>query len=303
MKKLLQLGLVLSLCLSAQLFAGEETTKDKFLAPLHIGLSGNHMTLSWSGSPSPDVNNVKDLDVKIFAYHVERKALSLKTKESSAPNRELSVTANKDGVIAIDITDGDKTIDFTQTAGGVSLTFFAANKGSWKAADFKQLLRREAEQVQVLLLRPLSEMGVSIEPSQDFPVVMALATTGFSEGDAKTAEKVDDLIKKLSAGGEAAKETTRELIKLFPLAITHITQAADKAENPEVKTALQQVIAAHPTIAAWRPYVEKNKLHEDRKYLLSIMADVPHFKAAARARLAILFGKDYGAEVADWPKQ
>jgi hypothetical protein len=146
-------------------------------------------------------------------------------------------------------------------------------------------------------------MGVTLEPAPDYPVVMALATTGFSEGDQKTAEKVDELIKKLSEGGEAARETTKELIKLFPLAITHITQAAAKAENPEIKNMLEQVVAAHPTIAAWRPYVEKNKLHEDRKYLLGIMSDAPFFKAAARARLAILFGKDYGAEVADWPKQ
>jgi hypothetical protein len=294
------LSCALAFVLQAQVFAGE--TAERFLSSLHVAISGERMTLVWA-APAPELKNVKEFDVKIFAHNADKKALSIKAKERNAPNREITATANKDGVITIAISDKDKTIDFSQLSSGVALTFLAANEGEWKAANFKELLHHETEQVQLLLLHPLAEMGVTIESAPDFPVAMALATTGFSEGDAQTATKVDDLIKKFNAGDDAARtQAASDLRKLYPFAIQHINKLADDAGNDQLQKCLKGVIAAHPAISAWRSYVETNKLHEDRKYLLAILKDVPLFKASARARLALLYGKDYGDDPAAWPK-
>jgi len=82
-----------------------------------------------------------------------------------------------------------------------------------------------------------------------------------------------------------------------------IEHADEIARDPGLKAALEKAVAAHPGIARAKPYVLKHKLHEDREYLFEILFNVPLFKDAARSRLSILLGKDYGDDLDAWKKQ
>lgn len=155
------------------------------------------------------------------------------------------------------------------------------------------LLKSAPDKVQIHFLHPLADLGIVFPPSPYLPTVMAAATSGFGAAAPKIAKHADKWITKLNSDdGDAREEATRELIQLFPLAVRHILKAAEQAKDPESKARLSKASGAHPNIAKALAYVEKEKLHENRAYLLDIMAHVPFFKTAARTRLAELHGKD-----------
>jgi hypothetical protein len=190
-------------------------------------------------------------------------------------------------------------------SGATTLLFVKGGKTtSISAPSFTELLKRFPDKIQPSLLRPMADLGFEMAPHKFLPPVMAVATGAYNPSSKEIVAQADALIAKLSAENMDERElATKELIGLFPRAIFHISEAAKAAKDPEVKTRLESVIAAHPGIARAREFVEKEKLHENRVYLLDLLANVPFFKSPARARLAVLFGKDYGDDLANWPKE
>jgi len=186
--------------------------------------------------------------------------------------------------------------------GTVSLTSVLGDEvESLVAKNFTELLKKHPGKVQVLLFQSLRAFGPNEPLSPWLPPVMALACTGFGPAPAEIVKKADALIAQLGSDDPITREqATRDLIKLYPQAVHHVSQAAEKSEDAEVKMRLGQVLAAHPTIARTRDYVVKNKLHEDKTYLREILGGVPFFKAAARERLTQLYGKDHGDDPAAW---
>ncbi|MCW8133482.1 MAG: hypothetical protein KIS92_24270 [Planctomycetota bacterium] len=172
------------------------------------------------------------------------------------------------------------------------------------AAAFEGLLKEAPDKLQIHLLRQLADVGITLPPSRFLPVCMAAATSGFGASSPEAAKQADELIAKLSAEKPEDRDAaTGALIRLYPFAVRKLSAAADSAENADVKARLAKVVAAHPGIAKALPWVEAQKLHEDRAYLREILARVPFFKAAARQRLAELYGKDYGDDAAAWPAE
>lgn len=202
----------------------------------------------------------------------------------NAEDRAVRYLQDPKGAATLVVMDDEKPVEFT-------------------AANFTDLLRKHPAQTQVKLLRPLSEAGIALPMHPLLPPVMAAATTGFGEAAAEHAAQADALIAKLAdADAAVAEEATGALVKLYPFAVQHVRAAEAKAENAKTKRRLQVVIAAHPTITQAMPFVEAKKLHEDKAYLLDLLANVPFFRKSARARLAVLYGKDYGDDAANWPK-
>jgi hypothetical protein len=225
-------------------------------------------------------------------------------EERQGPKRKLEAELHH-GQLKVRLTGDDVSFKFLQKPGG-ALTL-EAQRGEQKvrldAANLTALLKAHADKTQVFFLRPLADLGVILPPHRYLPPVMAVATGAFDPPPPEVAQKANELIAALSADDMDVRENAcRELIALFPRAIFHISQAAQKAQDAEVKASLNKVVAAHPGIAKARAFVEKEKLHENREYLLDLLANVPFFKAAARARLTVLLGKDYGDDAAQWPK-
>ncbi|HYF52203.1 MAG TPA: hypothetical protein VEJ63_22540 [Planctomycetota bacterium] len=170
------------------------------------------------------------------------------------------------------------------------------------APSFNELLKSRPDFVQMRFLRPLADCGVTFAPHKYLPPVMAVATGGYSPAASETAMQAADLIKKVASDDQDEREkATQELIKLYPRAIYSVIKAHREAKDLDLQTRLERVIVAHPGILKAREYVDKEKLHENREYLKDILANVPFFKAAARARLAQLYGKDHGDDPKDWP--
>lgn len=171
------------------------------------------------------------------------------------------------------------------------------------AADFDGLLKAVPDKLQIHLLRPLADFGIALPPSRYLPTVMAAATSGFGAAAPGHARKADELIARLASEKQEERDAaTSELARHFPFAVRHISAAADKTDAPETKARLAKVIAAHPNIAKVASWVQDQKFHEDRAYLLDLLANAPFFKAAARQRLSELYGKDHGDDPAAWPK-
>jgi hypothetical protein len=170
------------------------------------------------------------------------------------------------------------------------------------AASFAELLKARPDWVQTRFLRPLADCGVTFAPHKYFPPVIAVATGGYSPAAPEAALKATELVKKMASDDQDEREAaTHELVKLYPRAIYSVLKAHREAKDLDLQTRLERVIAAHPGILKARDFVEKEKLHENREYLKDILANVPFFKAAARARLADLDGKDHGDDPKDWP--
>ncbi|MCK6471611.1 MAG: hypothetical protein L6R28_07680 [Planctomycetes bacterium] len=217
------------------------------------------------------------------------------------------------------VVEDDKDLGFTlrlaERASGRSLLFVQTPKGSvtlvvtdgdaintYTANDFAGLLRKHPAETQVKFLRPLAAIGIEPPLHPLLPPVMAAATTGFGAGAAEHASQADALIAKLSDEDAAARdEATGALIKLYPFAVSHVRSAEAKSEDAETKMRLKKVIAAHPTIEKALDFVKEKKLHEDKAYLLDLLANVPFFRKSTQARLAALYGKDYGEDAPKWP--
>lgn len=227
-------------------------------------------------------------------------------KEQAGDGRFFSFESDKNVGLVIRLTQpATKTsLLFVQAPEGLVALVSSRDKEMTTVAaeNFLELLRKETQKVQTLFLRPLAELGLEPPMSPYLPVAMTLACSGFSAPAPEIAQRADALIAKLGAEDMDVREkATQELIELFPQAIQHLMQARDRTEDAEVRARLSKVAGAHPTIAKARPVVEALKLHEDKAYLLNILKTVPLLKAPARARLAQLYGKDYGEDPGAWP--
>ncbi len=173
---------------------------------------------------------------------------------------------------------------------------------TFTAKSFKALVFEHADKVQIFFLRPLADLGISPGFDRLLPPVMALATTGFSAPPNPIRTQADQLLKDLGDEDQQVREkASLGLIRLFPLASHYISAALTNAKEMEVRLRIKRAIAAHPTMAECRAFVVREQLHEDRGYLLELLEHAPFFKAAARARLTVLYGKDHGEKAADWP--
>jgi hypothetical protein len=220
--------------------------------------------------------------------------------------RKIKISDDKMFGLAIQFWSPDFQFSFVQLRGGPAslLAIRGQDIVSVAAVSFTELLKKHADKIQLGLLRPLADLGVSVVPHKYLPTVMAVATGAYTAATPEFAVKANRMIAMLDSDEiEIRDKATRDLIALFPRAIFHITEAAKSTQDPEVKTRLEMVIAAHPGIAKARVFVEQEKLHENREYLLDLLANVPFFKSPARIRLTAIVGKDYGDDPAAWPKQ
>jgi hypothetical protein len=226
-------------------------------------------------------------------------------RELKGPNRKLIIRVDPILGLSVGFITSPFNVAFSQMPGGpatLSVRMRDASTISCAAADFESLLKAHADKLQIYFLRPLADMGVQIAPHKYLPPVMAAATVGYSRPPPDLAKQATDLIAKLSAEKPEDRDAAAaDLTKLYPRAIFTILEAEKTAEG-EVKARLQKVIAAHPGIAKARAFVEKEKLHEDRAYIIDIFATVPFFKDAAHARLITLYHNvDYGDDPKSWP--
>jgi hypothetical protein len=242
-----------------------------------------------------------------LAYDKARAEFALKLIEKTGDGRILCFENDEQTGLTIRFanTATKTSLLLVQSAQGpVSLVSFQGKEATVVSApDFATLLRQEPSKVQTLFFRPLRALGLEPPLNPYYPPVMAAACTAFSAPAPEIARKAEALIKKLADDDmEVREKATQELSELFPLAIRRLTEAAGKAEDPEVQMRLRKVVASHPGIPKAKAYVEEKKLHEDKAYLTEIFATVPFFRAAARARLAELYGKDYGDDPQAWPE-
>ena len=279
------------------------------------GLRGE---LSTHGRPSKDGQSYDASEMKLnldsptclalYAMNGKTREYRMKFKEERILKLDLSITLTGNMLlIRFENTDIGTGFDFTQQPNGeVALSYSQGEaKKLARAADFHDLIQKFTPELQLNFFRPLSDVGVQIALCPDLPVVMAAAATGFSDPLPANAKKADALIKAIADAAlpaERAKAVT-DLARYYPQAIQRIAQAAEKAQDPNLKAALQKAIAAHPGIARALPYVKTHLLHEDRDYLFDIFEHVTLLKDAARARLAILDGKDLGDNPEDWKKK
>lgn len=257
-----------------------------------------------------DITLNLDSSTCLALYTMNRKTrdFRLKFKEEKILKADLSITQNNDLLIVrVENTDVGTGFDLTQKSNGEAELSFSEGEAKRfvRGASFRELLQKHTMEMQLNFIRPLGELGVQIALNPDLPVTMAAATTGFSEPRPDVSTKADEMINGLAdapSPEERAKRVT-ELARFFPQAIFHIREAAENSRDPNLKAALQRAIEAHPGIARALPYVKAQKLHEDREYLFDIFENVPLFKDAARARLTVLLGKDYGDDIEAWKKQ
>ena len=283
--------LALFASLSPFVLAGEPPCDGSSSAGLHVGIADNRLEAYWCGK-APG-GSIGQADVKSFIQRPERRTLLLTFAEQK-PGRELTVNVHGASIeVTVRWPAENRHASLTQDDNGVA--FAIPGKEPVRAKTFHELVRQQTADVQVNLLRPLSELGAIFDPSPDLPVVMALAASGYSDPDPATLETVTKLTADLSAAtasasaDEAARDKAQAgLIRIFPLAIKHITDLAKNAANPEWKAHLDAVIAAHPGIASVRPYVEEHGLQNDRKYIEGLVNEVPLLREAARMRLKML---------------
>lgn len=250
-----------------------------------------------------------DSSTCLALYSLNRKThdYRMKFKEDRVLKLDLSISeSNNILLIRLENTDVGTGFDFSQKPNGeAELTYSDGEaKRMIRAPGFHELIQKSTADMQLNFFRPLSEAGVHIALCPDLPIVMAAATTGFSEPLPASVNKADDLLKAISTAvlpAERAKAVT-DLTRYFPQAIFHITQAMEKTSDPLLKAAIQKSIAAHPGIARAMPYVQLHKLYDDHDYLFDIFQNVPLLKDAARARLILTGGKDYGDNPDDWKK-
>jgi hypothetical protein len=243
-------------------------------------------------------------------YDMNRRTreFSMKFKEERVLKFDLSISeSHRVMLIHFENLDANGGFDFTQKPNGeVELSFDkGATKSLLRGANLHELVLKHTAELQLNLFRPLSDLGVQVALSSELPTVMALATTGFSEPLPAVAQQADVLIANVSqaASPEERAKAVTDLSRFFPQAIAHITKAAESQPDPNIKAALQKAIAAHPGIARAKPYVQTHNLQDDREYLFDLFLNAPLFKDAARARLAILLGKDYGDDPEAWKKK
>jgi hypothetical protein len=233
-----------------------------------------------------------EFTVKLVEKVGDGRLLSVEDDEQTGLTVRLSNPAAKTSLLLVQSTQGP-----------VSLVCFRGKESTVVGAeDFATLLRQEPSKVQTLVFRPLRALGIEPPLNPYYPPVMAAACTAFSPPAAETTQKVDALIKKLADDDmDVRDKATQDLTELFPLAIRYVSEAAEKTQDPEAKTRLQRVVAAHPGIGKAKAYALEHKLHEDKAYLLEIMGSAPFFKTAARVRLSELYGKDFGEDPRAWP--
>ena len=279
------------------------------------GLRGE-MSAHGRVSPNGEAYDASDMTLHLdsatclalFSMDRKTRELRLRFKEEKILKADLNISQSNDLlIIRVENTDQGTGFDLTQKSNGeAELTY---NQGEAKrfarGTNFRDLLQKHTAEVQLNFIRPLGELGVQIALSPELPVTMAAATTGFSEPLPEVIKTADGLINSIAdapSPEERAKRVT-ELTRFFPQAIFHVQEAARNAGDPMLKAALQIAIDGHPGIARALPYVKSHKLHEDREYLFDIFENVPLLKNGARARLAVLLGKDYGDDIEAWKKQ
>ncbi|MCZ7645109.1 MAG: hypothetical protein M5U26_07465 [Planctomycetota bacterium] len=260
-----------------------------------------------SGSRCEESLNGEWMDGRL-EYDTATQFFDLRLIEKTGPKRQLGVIDGPGCGLVIRLVDeGAKhVLVFVQPPWGeASATSIAPERTvTLTGMDFVDLVKKQADQAQVRVLRPLTDLGLRIAPDPYLPPVMAVATSAFSAPAAELAAQVEaQLVKLRSDDNDEREAATLALVRLYPVAIHMLDRALERAEDMEVKLRLQRVAAAHPTIKALKAYVEEKKLQDDETYLLDLFANVPFFKAAARARLAALYGKDYGDDPETWPKQ
>lgn len=258
--------------------------------PLRFHYSGGHGEV-WTSAVSYDP------DKKILVLHLAEKA---------GGERMFAIETQAQGGMSIRIENRSKGLSVVLAQGAAGQVAFVATLNGQLTTlgevSFGALMRKNPDTVQNLFLHPLADMGIVLGPSPELPAVMAAAISGFSAPASETARRVGVLLKDVGDEDmETRQKATAALIDIFPLAIRQVTQASEKTGDAEVTMRLRRVLAAHPGIARALPFVKEKRLHTNREYLLEIMAQAPFFKAAARARLAELCGKDYGDDAAAWP--
>ena len=137
------------------------------------------------------------------------------------------------------------------------------------------------------------------------PIVVACAVSGLSEPSKDISEKVDALIAQFKSGEVDKRNDAIEQLKgIFPFAIFHVMRASKpKGQSVDVELAFMKILHSQPDLDRALDYVRDKKLHEDPAYLKRVMKESPKFKAAARFRLSVLLGKDYGDDPEKWPEK
>ncbi|MBI3828764.1 MAG: hypothetical protein HY291_04565 [Planctomycetes bacterium] len=284
---------------------------DRFLSKLYDPMAKGQFMLISELDKTGDVARAEcqqTFAIGTMQYYGHSDRFYFKFTEKVGAKRTLLVDDNDPDaglLLQIDQSPLDSYTRIQQCADGTLILL--SRKGNDRVRlmgdNLDALLKSEPGRVQVLFLRAFTDLGVQVAPYKFLPTAMAGAASGFGAAAPEHAKKADELIAKLNSEDAAEREgATADLIRHFPRAVKHIKDIAAKTENAEVKARLAKVVAAHHGIAKILPWVEQQKLHEDRAYLLDMLATVPFFKASARARLAELCGKDYGDDPAAWPK-
>ena len=232
----------------------------------------------------------------------------LKIKELVGKKRMLTVEEDPVGGLLIRYEDPARknSILLVQSIdGNLSSTIREGAKNfSFNGQQAKDFFLKAPDQVYAHLLRPLTQMGIGFEPHRYHPLVIALATTGFSSPTPEIQSNVDRWVAELGHDEHEVREAaTVQLMKVFPKASYLIVQALKKEQELESKIRLKRIIAAHPERGRMYRFVLKEKLHEDQGYLIDILEKSPAYRSAARKRLTHLVGKDYGDSPGDWPPQ
>jgi hypothetical protein len=296
------------------LVAARRAALDIIRAEGGIGLGGQFKAL---GNMAADGLNFEatrmklnlDSDTCLALYDVDarKRTLDFKFKEERALRFDLSMSLERNILlIHYETTDVNQGFDFTQKPGGeAELTYDqGTEKRTIRGDNLRELIQANPADVQLNFLRTLSECGVRLALSPDLPTVMAAATTGFSDPGPAAAQEADARIKavELAASPEERARAVTDLTRIVPQAIFRIQTAARNEADANVKVALEKALAAHPGIARALPYVQAQRLQNDREYLLTILEKVPLLKDAARARLTALVGKDFGDDPTAWRK-
>jgi hypothetical protein len=233
-----------------------------------------------------------------------QKLYDLKLSEKSG--RAITVNEEKGLGLSINYTDAAHETGFVFLQAPTGPACLAGYRGKESIAlsgdNFIQLLRKEPRKMQEMFLKPLSRLGIDLPCRREHPAVKAMASNGFNKSSPEIAAKVDALIAKLNNDDmDTREQATKDLTALYPKAIFQISKAMDEAQDAELKSRLEVIAGDYPLMVLAREFVVIEKLHEDRAYLLDLLAD-PEYKAGAHARLTELYGKDYGDDRAAWPK-
>ena len=288
----LAVGLLLCAQASINLARATEAAPDAVAAPLsalHLDISSGRLDAMWIGS-APGMLN-KDIKINAFIQNPEKHAFLINMVEQSVTGREFELNVHGSELeLSVRLPSQERAATLHQDDTGVT---FTTTNGKIQTPihtkTFRELVRKNTGEVQGQLLRPLADMGITLDLAPDLPVVMALASSGYSDPDAATLEKITPLIADLkSDGAETHDKAVGALTRLYPLAIRYIDTLSRTSEDTAIKSGLLAVIAAHPGIQRMRPFVEKSGLQNDRKYLQGIVDEVPLLSNTAKMRLAEL---------------